>query len=214
MDQGCESATSSGARHLFAAADRRDFRWSSVRRADGEYRWVLFCGVPRLAPGGVFAGYIGSAIDVHDLKRTQEEALARNKLESLGVLSAGIAHDFNNLLGSILAQAELAESNLPPGTTVAEIPQIKAVAIRAAEIVRELMIFSGQDRVDLDLVDVSQLVEEMLELLKISISKHAVLKTDLGKDLPAVMGNATQLRQMVMNLILNASEAIGERGMA
>ena len=193
--------------------NRCDFQMEfRLRRSDGEYRWVLFCGVPRLAPGGIFAGYIGSAIDVHDLKRTQEEALARNKLESLGVLSAGIAHDFNNLLGSILAQAELAESNETSGATVAEeIQQIKTVAIRAAEIVRELMIYSGQDKADVDLVDVSQLVEEMLQLLKISISKHAVLKTDLGKGLPAVIGNATQIRQMVMNLILNASEAIGEK---
>jgi PAS domain S-box-containing protein len=199
----------------YAAAfdDRRDLQLEyRLRRADGEYRWLLFYGVPRMAPGGIFAGYIGSAVDVHDLKRTQEETLARNKLESLGVLSAGIAHDFNNLLGSIIAQAELAETSLPDGAVAPEeIRQIKSVAIRAAEIVRELMIYSGQDRIDLDQVDVSQLVEEMLQLLKVSISKHASLKTTLGSGLPAVMGNAAQIRQMVMNLILNASEAIGEK---
>ena len=92
-----------------------------------------------------------------------------------------------------------------------QIQRIKAVAVRAAEIVRELMIYSGQDQADLGSVDLSRLVEEMLELLKVSISKHAVLKTDLRKNLPAVRGNAAQIRQIVMNLIINASEALGEK---
>jgi PAS domain S-box-containing protein len=184
-----------------------------LRRADGEYRWVLCSGAPRFGPDGVFAGYIASCIDLTDLKRAQEEALARQKLESLGVLTSGIAHDFNNLLGSILADAELAEADLAAGLLPdEEIQRIKAVTIRAAEIVRELMIYSGQDKASLQPVDVSRLVEEMLELLKVSISKHAVLKTDLRKHLPPVRGNAAQIRQVVMNLIINASEAIGEKG--
>ena len=183
-----------------------------LRRADGEYRWVLCSGVPRFAPGGVFAGYIGSDVDITDLRRTQAEDFERQKLESLGVLSAGIAHDFNNLLGSILVEAELAEADLPAGAPPAEqIGRIKAVAVRASEIVRELMIYSGQDKAELGPVDLSQLVEEMLELFKVSVSKHAALETDLPLNLPAVHGNRAQLRQIVMNLIINASEAIGDR---
>jgi nitrogen-specific signal transduction histidine kinase len=149
--------------------------------------------------------------DITAAKQDQERAMVRQKLESLGVLASGIAHDFNNLLGSILAEAELAETEIPDGSSAtAEIRSIKALSIRAAEVVRELMIFAGQEEANLEPVDLSQLVEEMLELLKISISKHATLKTDLGKGLPAVLGNATQIRQMVMNLVINASEAIGE----
>jgi two-component system cell cycle sensor histidine kinase/response regulator CckA len=137
--------------------------------------------------------------------------LAKQKLESLGVLTAGIAHDFNNFLGSILSQAELAAAEVAAGSAPREeIHAIQAVAIRAAEVVRELMIYAGQDDGTLQEVDVSLLAEEMLELLKVSISKHAVLKTELAKDLPSVLGNATQIRQIMMNLILNASEAIGE----
>jgi CheY-like chemotaxis protein len=129
------------------------------------------------------------------------------------VLTRGIAHDFNNLMGSILAQAELAETELAAGSSPGEeILRIKGVAIRASEIVRELMIYSGQDKAKLEPVDVSQLVEEMLELFKISISKHAALKAELPRSLPAVLGNAAQIRQVVMNLIINASEAIGEKG--
>jgi CheY-like chemotaxis protein len=73
------------------------------------------------------------------------------------------------------------------------------------------MIYSGQDQAEFGSVDLSRLVEEMLELLKVSISKHAVLKTELRKHLPAVRGNAAQIRQIVMNLIINASEALGEK---
>jgi hypothetical protein len=73
------------------------------------------------------------------------------------------------------------------------------------------MIYAGQDQASLEPLEVSRLVEEMLELLRVSISKHAVLKTDLGKDLPAVRANASQIRQVVMNLVINASEAIGEK---
>ena len=169
-------------------------------------------GVPHFAPGGAFAGYIGSDIDITDLKRAQVEDAERQKLESLGALTSGIAHDFNNLLGSVLADAELAELEAASGSSPAEhIQRIKAVAVRAAEIVRELMIYSGQDQADLGSVDLSRLVEEMLELLKVSISKHAILKTDLRNGLPAVRGNAAQVRQIVMNLIINASEALGEK---
>jgi PAS domain S-box-containing protein len=193
---------------------RRDFQMEyRLRRADGAYRWMLDSGVPRFAPNEGFAGYIGSCIDITDLKRTQEEDMARQKLESLGVLAGGIAHDFNNLLGGILVEAELVESELVAGLSpMDEVARIKAVAIRGAEIVRELMIYAGRDQASLvEPVDLSRLVEEMLELLKVSISKQVVLKTDLDEDLPAVWGNAPQIRQILMNLVINASEAIGER---
>jgi CheY-like chemotaxis protein len=93
----------------------------------------------------------------------------------------------------------------------AEIRSIKAVALRASEIVRELMIYSGQENAILEPVDISRLVDEMLQLLKVSVSKRAVLTTDLGQNLPTIRANAPQIRQVVMNLITNASQAIGER---
>ncbi len=86
-----------------------------LRRADGEYRWVICSGVPRFASDGTFAGYIGSDVDITELKRTQAEAVERDKLESLRVLTNGIAHDFNNLLGSVLAIAEMGELEIAAG---------------------------------------------------------------------------------------------------
>ena len=193
------------ARHRF----RMEYR---VRRADGEYRWVLDDGIPRSEPGGVFVGYIGSCIDITEVKRSQEEALASQKLESVGQLARGIAHDFNNLLGGVLAHSDLALVELASGSSpVEELQKIRDGAIRGAEIVRQLMIYTGQESEVFELVDVSEIVEHMLELLKVSVSKHAALEPDLGKDLPAVRANPAQLRRVVMNLITNASEAIGDR---
>jgi PAS domain S-box-containing protein len=186
-----------------------------LRRADGEYRWLLDDGIPLFEPGGLFAGYIGSCTDITELRRAQQETLARQKLESVGVLAGGIAHDFNNLLGGILVEAELAQAELSEGAVPLDgIQRIVAVARRGAEIVRELMMYAGQDKADpVELVDLSSLVKEMVELLRVSISKHAALRTDLQDDLPAVVGRASQIRQILMNLIINASEALGsDRG--
>ena len=185
-----------------------------LRRADGEYRFVTCSGVPRFEPDGAFAGYVASLVDVSDLKRSNEEALARQKLESLGVLAGGIAHDFNNLLGSILADSELLLAELPETSPAREsVERIEAVALRASEIVRQLMVYAGQESAVLEPVDLAAVVREMLGLMKVSISKNASLKTDLPRNLPPIQGNAAQIRQVVMNLITNASDALaGKQG--
>jgi PAS domain S-box-containing protein len=168
--------------------------------------------IPTRNGSGRIHRIVGACIDTTDFKRTQDVALTGQKLESLGVLAGGIAHDFNNLLGGIVAQAELAETELAGGSQPGqELQAIKSVAIRAGEMVRELMVYSGQDEARLEPLDLSRLVEEMLELVKISISKHAKLIVDLPKSLPAVRANAVQIRQIVMNLITNASEALGDK---
>jgi PAS domain S-box-containing protein len=154
---------------------------------------------------------VGCCVDLTEVRCAQEEALARQKLESMGVLAGGIAHDFNNLLGGIIASAELAMKASADGSPLDDLRRIRTAAIRGGEIVRQLMIYGGKESPALEPVDLSLLIEEMLELLKVSISKHAVLKINLSRDLPGVEASPTQIRQVVMNLITNASEAIGER---
>lgn len=184
-----------------------------TRRADGEYRWVLDNGVPRFEPDGVFAGYIGSCIDITDLKRTHEEHLAKQKLETVGTLAGGIAHDFNNILGGVLANSELALAELAGGANPAdELERIRHAAVRGSEIVRQLMIYAGEESEVVELVSVSGMVEDMLELLKVSIPKLVTIETDLDEHLPAIKASPSQIRQVVMNLITNASEAIGDQG--
>jgi PAS domain S-box-containing protein len=183
-----------------------------LRRAEGEYRWVLATGRPRFESSGAFAGYVGSCTDITDVKRTQEEALARQKLESLGVLAGGIAHDFNNLLGGIVMNSELVLSELQGGSPAAEgVASIRNVAVRAAEIVGQMMAYAGQEDTVFEPVDLSRLLNELLEFLKVSISKRATLRVTLPEKLRAVRANSAQLRQVVLNLITNASEALGEQ---
>ena len=193
------------ARHSF----QMEYR---LRRADGEYRWLLDNGVPRFEQGAVFLGYIGSCIDITDVKTTQEKDFAKQKLETVGALAGGIAHDFNNLLGGILAHSELALTELASGSSPAdELERIRVAAIRGAEIVRQLMVYAGQESEATEVCDVSGIAEDMLELLRVSVSKHVKVETSFGKNLPLVRANSTQIRQVAMNLITNASDAIGDQ---
>ncbi|MEO8371568.1 MAG: ATP-binding protein [Candidatus Solibacter sp.] len=183
-----------------------------LRRADGEYRHIMCTGVPRFESDGAFGGYIASGVDLTDLKIAHEEARESQNLESLGVLAGGIAHDFNNFLGGTLSYSELAQMKLAEGTSPdEELLKIRNVAIRGREVVRQLMIFAGKEGGTPEFLDVPTLVSEMLVLLQISISKHATIETSLSEDLPPVRGNAAQIRQVVMNLVTNASEAIGDQ---
>ena len=189
---------------------RHDFEMEyRLRRADGEYRCVMDHGVARFSAGGSFAGYIGSCIDITDLKRAYEQHLATQKLESLGLLAAGVAHDFNNLLGAIVARAESAQSELTPSSLATDdVDQIRVTALRAAEIVSQLMAFARQENAPSSAIDLSSLVAEILDLLKFSIAKTAILQTHLAARLPLLQANAAEIRQVVMNLIINASEAL------
>ena len=183
-----------------------------IVRPNGDLRTVTFTSQVLLDEEGSPRHIFGACQDVTDDRRTQEEALARQKLETVGTLANGIAHDFNNLLGGVLTQAELALSELAAGSRPEEeLKAICSVAMSGSEIVRQLMIYTGQEREAPGLVNVARTVEEMAEILKFSISKRATLHTDLDKDLPAVRASGAQIRQIVMNLVMNASEAIGDR---
>ena len=190
------------------ANDQVEFR---ARRADGEYRHMLATTGPRYV-GDIYVGQAGTLVDITDLKRRQEEDLARQKLESLGTLAGGIAHDFNNLLNAIVAQTELALAEIAEGASVeAQLRTIAGVALQGAEIVRELMVYAGQGEATLEPVNISDLMEDTMELLKVVVSKHAALKFDLGAAVPAVRADPGAIRQLLVNLVVNASEAIGDR---
>ena len=143
------------------------------------------------------------------LERKLQES---QKLESLGVLAGGIAHDFNNLLSGVLGNASLARMDLPAESPVQPfLEQIEFAAKRAADLCRQMLAYSGKGRFVVQRLDLNALIEETARLLQVSISKRAVLKFSLAEALPAVLGDATQLRQVVMNLVINASEAVGDK---
>jgi PAS domain S-box-containing protein len=147
-------------------------------------------------------------------ERRDLEAQIQNaqKLESLGVLAGGIAHDFNNLLTAILGNTELTLLKLGPESPVAElVRQVRAATLTAADVSRQLLTYSGRGRFTTELLNVNQLVEEMTHLMRISIKKGVALRYDLEPNLRAIEADATQIRQVFMNLLTNASEAIGHR---
>jgi len=199
------------ARHCLEEKGKSSVEFRIVR-PDGELRTVMYVSEVLLDADGQPGPVFGAFQDITDVKRAQEETVARQKLESLGTLASGIAHDFNNLLGSTLAQAELALEEYQAGSSPAEeLKRIRDGAIRGAEIVRQLMIYAGKESEAVGLVDVSQVAGGMVELLKVSISKHAALVIDFGEDLPAVRGSTGEIQQIVMNLVTNASEALEDR---
>jgi len=143
----------------------------------------------------------------------QRKVQETQKLESLGVLAGGIAHDFNNLLTSILGNAALAALDLPSTSPIlGQIRQIETAATRAAELCKQMLAYSGKGRFIIRRLDVNAVIAETTDLFQVSISKKAALSLDLATALPAVEGDATQIRQIVMNLVINASEALGEAG--
>jgi signal transduction histidine kinase len=117
-----------------------------VLRKDGTPGWMFSRAVPMLNSMGEIVEWFGTAKDFTAAKVAQEQLFAKQKLESLGTLASGIAHDFNNLLGAMLAQAELATAELATGSHADEaLKQIREVAIRGSEIVRQLMIYAGKE---------------------------------------------------------------------
>jgi CheY-like chemotaxis protein/two-component sensor histidine kinase len=151
----------------------------------------------------------GTCQDVTEARRAQEEAVARQKLESLGVLAGGIAHDFNNLLGSISVQSELLMGELQDSQSRESVAKIESLAARASEIVRQLMVYAGQEDATAELVDLAAVVREMLPLMNVSAAKNAVFELHAPDGLPMIRVNVTQVRQVLLNLVTNASEALG-----
>jgi PAS domain S-box-containing protein len=181
-------------------------------KKSGETIWINLTASMIHASNGESLHGLAMIEDITEIKRTQEEAFLSQKWESLGTMAAGIAHDFNNLLAAIRAQAELASAELDAGSSCREeLKTICEVTERGSEIVRQLMIYGGKESTAVGLIDLSRTVVEMLSLLKVSVTKHAVVKVDLDRDLPAINASAAQIQQVVMNLITNASDAIGDR---
>jgi len=157
--------------------------------------------------------------DISQMKRAEEERkkleqqlLHTQKLESLGVLAGGIAHDFNNILTAIIGNADLALMRLAPESpAVDNLQRIEKAASQAADLAKQMLAYSGKGKFVVEQLDLNRLLEEMLHMLQVSISKKAVLRLNLARPLPTVEADATQMRQIIMNLVINASEAIGDR---
>jgi PAS domain S-box-containing protein len=188
-------------------------------RRDGSVRHWAVRARPVRDETGILRKWFGVVTDITARKEAEEERrrleariLSAQKLESLSVLAGGVAHDFSNLLVGVLGNVSLVQPHVAPDSPAqVHIEQIHSAALRAAELAGQMLAYAGKGAFVVEPLDLSRLVDEMADLLACSISKKAVLKRVLDDRLPLVQGDATQLRQLIMNLVVNASDALGDR---
>jgi len=179
---------------------------------DGSQKLIKFRPVT-LISGDQFVFYE----DITEIKRAaeerqrlQEHMQQTQKLESLVALAGGVAHDFNNLLTGVLGNAQLAMDDGALSSTVREcIEDIVISAKRASDLSRQMLAYSGKGRFAIERVDLNAVVKEILHLLRVATAKKAAIQCDLAENLPRIEVDATQVRQVIMNLITNAAEAHG-----
>jgi PAS domain S-box-containing protein len=192
-----------------------DYEFSAAIADGVEESWFERLLVPITAVDGRVTAVVSVIMDITERKRLEDERIRLNeqllhaqKLESLGVLAGGIAHDFNNLLVAVLGNASLLANRLPPGSPLLEYAQgIEVAARRAADVAHQMLAYSGKGRFVTALVDVTALLEETADLLRIGAARNVTLVRELRHDLPKFKADPTQVRQVVMNLLTNASEA-------
>jgi len=181
-------------------------------RKDGTPYTVEWSIGPVRDETGRVTNYVAVQRDVTERKRIEERLLEAQKLESLGVLAGGVAHDFNNLLMAVLGNVDLVQAQLPDSSPAnAPLGQIKLAARRAADLTSQMLAYAGKGHFVTSLLDLNEVIVEMAHLLKTSTHRTASLSFSLTARLPQIEADPTQIRQVAMNLITNAAEAIGER---
>ncbi len=188
---------------------------------DGTYRWFFSRGkVVESNSAGDPVRVAGSIMDVTEQKEAESKRIdlelkmqQAQKLESLGVLAGGIAHDFNNLLTGILGNSDLLLYELPQSVEIQQrILEIKRATKLASELTNQMLAYSGKGSFVIEHINLNDLIIDMNSLLEASISKKVKLSYTLLPEFPGIKGDATQIRQIVMNLILNGSDAIENNG--
>ncbi len=181
------------------------------RKKDGSLYLADSTISPVRDAAGDIVSYVRVERDLTDQLALEAKVQQAQKLESLGLLAGGIAHDFNNLMMGILGNADLALMDLPPEASGRYyIKEIETAAERVAKLTNQMLAYSGKGRFVVEPIDLNLLLEEMKQLQQTVISKKATLQFHLAQNLPALEADAGQVRQVVMNLITNASEAIGD----
>ncbi len=190
------------------ATSRHQLRF---RKKDGSELWALVSTSPVTDREGRYAGVVNLIADISDHKRSEQALRQAQKLESLGVLAGGVAHDFNNLLAVILGQTSLALGKLPPGHGGrGNLEKAMSAVNRAADLASKMLSYSGKGHFEVRPLEMSALIREGQSLYQAAVPKNVSLVFELAESLPVVEADAGQVRQVLLSLILNAAEAIGE----
>ncbi len=198
--------------------DRRGIEYRVLHK-NGTWVWYSANGSRLASAESDEVLFLGIGRDITERKhaeaertRLEQQLLHAQKLESLGVLAGGIAHDFNNILMAIIGNADLALMRINKESPATEnLHRIEQAAARAADLAKQMLAYSGKGKFIVENIDLNNLLEDMLHMLEVSISKKAVLRFNLHKQLPMVEADTTQIHQIIMNLVINASEAIGDK---
>jgi PAS domain S-box-containing protein len=178
-----------------------------IRRVDGETRWIWATGRHTLTDEGMPSHMAGIVQDVTERKLLEQQFQQAQRLEGLGVLAGGIAHDFNNILAIIMGNCSLVK--IDSNKTEDYIIAIEKAAARAAELCRLMLAYAGKNQLIQANVDIRSLVNETVDMLKQTLPQNISVKYDSLPGIQFLQGDASQLSQIVMNMIINASEAIG-----
>jgi PAS domain S-box-containing protein len=190
-----------------------DCEWR-VLHADGSYRWVRVRGVCVRDESGRAKRMAGSVIDIDAQKRAEAALLQAQRLEATGTLAGGIAHDFNNILAAILGYGEMALRDAPAGTRLRrDLDSILVAAERGRSLVDRILAFSRSAVGERSPVHVEGVVREALELLSATLPDKVRIDTQLTAGMAAMLGDATQIHQVVMNLATNAIQAMPAGGL-
>jgi len=195
-------------------AGERVRHFETVRlRKSGDRIAVSLTISPIFDTDGTIVGASHVARDLTEDKAFEERMLQMQKLEGLGVLAGGIAHDFNNLLTGMLGNASLALDALPQGSPArAGLLDVVRGAERASVLTRQILAYAGKGRVVVETLSLSEIVREIAHLIEALIPRHVHLLLELDPALACIEGDAGQLQQVIMNLVLNGAEAIGDAG--
>jgi PAS domain S-box-containing protein len=198
------------------AGERVRFEVTFPHPAGGEDQTFSTTYVPTRAEDGAVIGFYSISSNITPRKRAErereqlrEKVLTVQRLESLAALAGGVAHDFNNLLVTVLANAELARTMLPEGHAIrAELAEVERAARRASELSRQMLAYSGKGRFRTEAIDLSETARDIAGLLHASLAPGVTLAIEAEDALPAVTADPIQIRQVMLNLLTNASEAI------
>jgi len=183
------------------------------RRKDGSPLPMEAAITPVRGPHGAITSFICIAQDISERRELERQLLQAQKFEAIGQLAGGIAHDFNNVLGAILGMAELAQLEAPDGTRIRErLEKICHHAGRAVALTRQLLAFSRRQQLERRAINLNLSTNEVCSLLNDSLGKDVELVTELAPELASVFADPSQIEQVLMNLCVNARDAMPSGG--
>lgn len=184
-----------------------------IARPDGTVRWIHDRGFQVRDALGKLVRLTGIASDITERKKMEAQLSQAQKLESIGTLAGGIAHDFNNILAAIMGYSQMAQRDLSPDSRAqAHLEQVLIASTRAKDLVKQILTFSRSEEPDRETLELQHIIAETLKLLRVSLPSTVEIRQNINTAIPSVLGDATQLQQVILNLCVNAAQAMKEHG--